>query len=140
VLTRYSRSSTLHHVNIVETVDLVQDEAGRWCEVMEVRLRSLSLLCDGMRCRWSVGGFSGRGDLWFSGREEKRREERWWLRDPGARRGERVFDSGAGLAAQSWVTSEATQSGWDVGCVARWGLVGWVGLECVRGYQPGPRP
>jgi hypothetical protein len=34
-------SSTLHHVNIVETVDLVQDEAGRWCEVMEVRLRSL---------------------------------------------------------------------------------------------------
>ncbi|KAJ7474295.1 Pkinase-domain-containing protein [Mycena latifolia] len=28
-------SSTLHHVNIVETVDLVQDEAGRWCEVME---------------------------------------------------------------------------------------------------------
>ncbi|KAJ7074998.1 Pkinase-domain-containing protein [Mycena belliarum] len=28
-------SSTLHHVNVVETVDLVQDEAGRWCEVME---------------------------------------------------------------------------------------------------------
>ncbi|KAJ6517949.1 hypothetical protein C8R47DRAFT_1231629 [Mycena vitilis] len=28
-------SSTLHHVNIVETVDLVQDEQGRWCEVME---------------------------------------------------------------------------------------------------------
>ncbi|KAF8134192.1 hypothetical protein K438DRAFT_1997739 [Mycena galopus ATCC 62051] len=28
-------SSTLHHVNIVETVDLVQDEAGRWCEVTE---------------------------------------------------------------------------------------------------------
>ncbi|KAJ7447851.1 Pkinase-domain-containing protein [Mycena galericulata] len=28
-------SSTLHHINIVETVDLVQDEQGRWCEVME---------------------------------------------------------------------------------------------------------
>ncbi|CAK5271458.1 unnamed protein product, partial [Mycena citricolor] len=28
-------SSTLHHSNIVETVDLIQDEQGRWCEVME---------------------------------------------------------------------------------------------------------
>ncbi|KAL1952411.1 hypothetical protein VTO73DRAFT_1560 [Trametes versicolor] len=28
-------SSTLHHINIVETVDLVQDEAQHWCEVME---------------------------------------------------------------------------------------------------------
>ncbi|KAH9949485.1 Pkinase-domain-containing protein [Amylocystis lapponica] len=28
-------SSTLHHVNIVETVDLVQDENLHWCEVME---------------------------------------------------------------------------------------------------------
>ncbi|KAJ7630286.1 kinase-like domain-containing protein [Roridomyces roridus] len=28
-------SSTLHHINVVETVDLVQDEQGRWCEVME---------------------------------------------------------------------------------------------------------
>lgn len=28
-------SSTLHHPNIVETVDLVQDEAQHWCEVME---------------------------------------------------------------------------------------------------------
>lgn len=28
-------SSTLHHINIVETVDLVQDEQQRWCEVME---------------------------------------------------------------------------------------------------------
>jgi serine/threonine protein kinase len=28
-------SSTLHHVNIVETVDLVQDESHHWCEVME---------------------------------------------------------------------------------------------------------
>lgn len=28
-------SSTLHHINIVETVDLVQDEEKRWCEVME---------------------------------------------------------------------------------------------------------
>lgn len=28
-------SSTLHHVNIVETVDLVQDENKAWCEVME---------------------------------------------------------------------------------------------------------
>lgn len=28
-------SSTLHHINIVETVDLVQDENQKWCEVME---------------------------------------------------------------------------------------------------------
>ncbi|KAL0945590.1 hypothetical protein HGRIS_014749 [Hohenbuehelia grisea] len=28
-------SSTLHHINIVETVDLVQDENMNWCEVME---------------------------------------------------------------------------------------------------------
>lgn len=28
-------SSTLHHTNIVETVDLVQDEQQHWCEVME---------------------------------------------------------------------------------------------------------
>jgi protein-serine/threonine kinase len=28
-------SSTLHHPNIVETVDLVQDENQKWCEVME---------------------------------------------------------------------------------------------------------
>ncbi|CEQ40019.1 SPOSA6832_01594, partial [Sporobolomyces salmonicolor] len=28
-------SSTLHHHNIVETVDLVQDEQQHWCEVME---------------------------------------------------------------------------------------------------------
>ncbi|KAK1224947.1 hypothetical protein PQX77_001040 [Marasmius sp. AFHP31] len=28
-------SSTLHHINIVETVDLVQDENSHWCEVME---------------------------------------------------------------------------------------------------------
>lgn len=28
-------SSTLHHVNIVETVDLIQDENKHWCEVME---------------------------------------------------------------------------------------------------------
>ncbi|CED85113.1 serine threonine protein kinase [Phaffia rhodozyma] len=28
-------SSTLHHTNVVETVDLVQDEAHHWCEVME---------------------------------------------------------------------------------------------------------
>lgn len=28
-------SSTLHHINIVETVDLVQDENKHWCEVME---------------------------------------------------------------------------------------------------------
>jgi len=28
-------SSTLHHPNIVETVDLIQDEAQHWCEVME---------------------------------------------------------------------------------------------------------
>ncbi|KAI8870352.1 Pkinase-domain-containing protein, partial [Ramicandelaber brevisporus] len=28
-------SSTLHHPNIVETVDLMQDDHGNWCEVME---------------------------------------------------------------------------------------------------------
>jgi protein-serine/threonine kinase len=28
-------SSTLHHPNVVETVDLVQDEGHHWCEVME---------------------------------------------------------------------------------------------------------
>ncbi|KAJ2926893.1 hypothetical protein H1R20_g10225, partial [Candolleomyces eurysporus] len=28
-------SSTLHHPNVVETVDLVQDESMNWCEVME---------------------------------------------------------------------------------------------------------
>lgn len=28
-------SSTLHHTNVVETVDLVQDEQQHWCEVME---------------------------------------------------------------------------------------------------------
>jgi len=28
-------ASTLHHVNVVETVDLVQDENQHWCEVME---------------------------------------------------------------------------------------------------------
>ncbi|KAK9764717.1 hypothetical protein K7432_007559 [Basidiobolus ranarum] len=28
-------SSSLHHVNIVETVDLVQDENSQWCQVME---------------------------------------------------------------------------------------------------------
>ncbi|KAI3644835.1 hypothetical protein MP228_010999 [Amoeboaphelidium protococcarum] len=28
-------SSNLHHINIVETLDLVQDEKHRWCEVME---------------------------------------------------------------------------------------------------------
>lgn len=28
-------SSTLHHLNVVETVDLVQDEHHAWCEVME---------------------------------------------------------------------------------------------------------
>lgn len=28
-------SSTLHHINIVETIDLIQDEHKNWCEVME---------------------------------------------------------------------------------------------------------
>jgi serine/threonine protein kinase len=28
-------SSTLHHINVVETVDLVKDESQNWCEVME---------------------------------------------------------------------------------------------------------
>lgn len=28
-------SSTLHHINVVETVDLVQDDSQHWCEVME---------------------------------------------------------------------------------------------------------
>ena len=28
-------SSTLHHPNVVETVDLIQDESQKWCVVME---------------------------------------------------------------------------------------------------------
>ncbi|KAJ3319972.1 serine/threonine-protein kinase HAL4/sat4 [Boothiomyces sp. JEL0866] len=28
-------SSSLHHPNVVETIDLIKDEHGRWCEVME---------------------------------------------------------------------------------------------------------
>lgn len=28
-------SSNLHHINVVETLDLVQDEKHRWCEIME---------------------------------------------------------------------------------------------------------
>ena len=31
----FCTSSTLHHVNIVKTVDLVQDENQHWCEIME---------------------------------------------------------------------------------------------------------
>lgn len=38
-------SSNLHHTNIVETIDLVQDENHRWCEIMEyVILYYFSLL------------------------------------------------------------------------------------------------
>lgn len=36
-------SSTLHHENIVETVDLVQDEHHRWCEVMVIIQTKLHL-------------------------------------------------------------------------------------------------
>ncbi|ORZ30940.1 kinase-like domain-containing protein [Catenaria anguillulae PL171] len=28
-------SSSLHHINVVETIDLIQDENAHWCEVME---------------------------------------------------------------------------------------------------------
>jgi len=35
VTAEFCISSTLHHPNIVETVDLVQDENQHWCEVME---------------------------------------------------------------------------------------------------------
>ncbi|KAL2917802.1 hypothetical protein HK105_202675 [Polyrhizophydium stewartii] len=31
----YTFSSSIHHENIVETVDLIRDEHGRWCVVME---------------------------------------------------------------------------------------------------------
>lgn len=44
-------STMLHHANILETVDLVQDEKGRWCELMEVCLRSNWAL---ISCIWSV--------------------------------------------------------------------------------------
>lgn len=35
VTSEFCISSTLHHVHVVETVDLVQDENMHWCEVME---------------------------------------------------------------------------------------------------------
>ena len=34
-MSEFCISSTLHHRNIVETVDLIQDEKQNWCEVME---------------------------------------------------------------------------------------------------------
>jgi hypothetical protein len=37
-------SSTLHHENIVETVDLVQDEHHHWCEVMVRRLNKIAFV------------------------------------------------------------------------------------------------
>ncbi|KAJ1342748.1 hypothetical protein BSLG_002845 [Batrachochytrium salamandrivorans] len=35
VISEFCISSSMHHENIVETVDLIRDEHGRWCEVME---------------------------------------------------------------------------------------------------------
>eukprot|EP00842_Homolaphlyctis_polyrhiza_P005269 jgi/Hompol1/5743/HPOL_004667-RA len=35
VIAEFCISSSMHHENIVETVDLIQNEHGRWCEVME---------------------------------------------------------------------------------------------------------
>ncbi|KAF9917427.1 serine/threonine-protein kinase HAL4/sat4 [Linnemannia zychae] len=35
LMSEFCISSTLHHENVVETVDLVQDEHQNWCEVME---------------------------------------------------------------------------------------------------------
>ncbi|KAF9940755.1 serine/threonine-protein kinase HAL4/sat4 [Mortierella antarctica] len=35
LMSEFCISSTLHHENVVETVDLVQDEQQHWCEVME---------------------------------------------------------------------------------------------------------
>ncbi|KAF9911116.1 serine/threonine-protein kinase HAL4/sat4 [Linnemannia zychae] len=35
LMSEFCISSTLHHENVVETVDLVQDEHQHWCEVME---------------------------------------------------------------------------------------------------------
>ncbi|KAF9952533.1 serine/threonine-protein kinase HAL4/sat4 [Modicella reniformis] len=35
LMSEFCISSTLHHENVVETVDLVQDEQHHWCEVME---------------------------------------------------------------------------------------------------------
>ena len=43
LMNEYCVSSTLHHANVIETVDLIQDEQQEWCEVMEymgVRLHS----------------------------------------------------------------------------------------------------
>ncbi|KAF5312669.1 hypothetical protein D9619_003632 [Psilocybe cf. subviscida] len=54
-------SSTLHHPNIVETVDLVQDENQHWCEVME--------FCPGGDLYAAIKkGSAGQGydALWFS--------------------------------------------------------------------------
>lgn len=35
LIAEFCISSSLHHENVVETVDLVQDERGNWCEIME---------------------------------------------------------------------------------------------------------
>jgi hypothetical protein len=37
-------SSNLHHVNVVETIDLVQDEKHRWCEIMEYVIVAIRFL------------------------------------------------------------------------------------------------
>ncbi|KNE54181.1 HAL protein kinase [Allomyces macrogynus ATCC 38327] len=35
VMGEFCISSSLHHINVVETIDLIQDENEHWCEVME---------------------------------------------------------------------------------------------------------
>ncbi|KAI8925378.1 hypothetical protein BC831DRAFT_426876 [Entophlyctis helioformis] len=35
VIAEFCISSSMHHENVVHTVDLIRDEHGRWCEVME---------------------------------------------------------------------------------------------------------
>ncbi|KAJ8331771.1 hypothetical protein QVD99_002018 [Batrachochytrium dendrobatidis] len=35
VISEFCISSSMHHVNVMETIDLIRDEHNRWCEVME---------------------------------------------------------------------------------------------------------
>jgi hypothetical protein len=59
LMSEFCISSTLHHENVVETVDLVQDEHQNWCEVM-VRISGIVFLFSlvGVLGRW-MGGWAG---------------------------------------------------------------------------------
>ncbi|KAJ3091490.1 serine/threonine-protein kinase HAL4/sat4 [Quaeritorhiza haematococci] len=35
LVSEFCISSSMHHENVIETVDLIQDEHSKWCEVME---------------------------------------------------------------------------------------------------------